>query len=77
MKSIIRSLAFKILASIGLLCCSHLAIAQSMNAADVRGSVTDSTGALVPGVQVSVLNVDTGVEKIVVTNASGSTTPPR
>ena len=71
MKSIIRSLAFNILACIGLICCSHLAIAQSMNSADLRGSVTDATGALVPGVQVSVLNVDTGVEKVVVTNASG------
>ena len=71
MKSIIRSLAFNILACIGLICCSHLAIAQSMNSADLRGSVTDATGALIPGVQVSVLNVDTGVEKIVSTNASG------
>ncbi len=71
MKSIIRTLAFNFLVCIGLFCCVQMAIAQSMNSADLRGSVTDSTGALVPGVQVSVLNVDTGVEKIVVTNASG------
>ena len=46
-------------------------LAQSVNAGDIRGTVTDSTGALVPGVTVSVLNVDTGVTKDFTTNDSG------
>lgn len=45
--------------------------AQSTNSGDIRGSVTDQTGALVPGVTVNVLNVDTGVSKDIVTNRDG------
>ena len=46
-------------------------IAQSMNAGDIRGSVTDTTGALIPGVKVTITNVDTGVAKEFVTNNDG------
>lgn len=46
-------------------------LAQSMNSADLRGTVTDATGALVPGVKVSALNINTGVETDVETNSSG------
>jgi hypothetical protein len=42
-----------------------------MNAGDIRGIVTDSTGAAVPGVNVSVVNKNTGVEKDLVTNQDG------
>ena len=45
--------------------------AQSTNAGDIRGTVTDPTGALIPGVTVTVLNIDTGVTKDFVTNDSG------
>ena len=44
---------------------------QSTNAGDIRGSVTDPSGALIPGVAVSVLNVDTGISKDFVTNQDG------
>src|SRR5216684_7005885 len=44
---------------------------QSINAGDIRGTVTDSTGALIPGVTVTVVNVDTGVSKTFTTNQSG------
>jgi hypothetical protein len=50
---------------------SGTGFAQSVNAGDIRGSVTDSTGALIPGVTVTVLNVDTGVSKDFTTNQSG------
>jgi hypothetical protein len=50
---------------------SGVCFAQSTNAGDIRGSVTDSTGALIPGVTVSVLNVDTGISKDFVTNQDG------
>jgi len=46
-------------------------LAQSINAGDIRGSVTDPTGALIPGVTVTVMNVDTGVSKDLTTNQSG------
>ena len=46
-------------------------LAQSVNAGDIRGTVTDSTGAVIPGVTVSVLNNDTGVSKDYETNAAG------
>jgi hypothetical protein len=45
--------------------------AQSTNSGDIRGSVTDPTGALIPGVTVTVLNVDTGVSKDYPTNQDG------
>ena len=44
---------------------------QSTNAGDIRGTVTDASGAVVPGVTVTVTNVDTGVKKAFVTNESG------
>ena len=50
---------------------SGACVAQSTNSADIRGSVTDATGALVPGVTVTVLNVDTGVSKDYPTNQDG------
>jgi hypothetical protein len=42
-----------------------------MNAGDIRGIVTDTTGAAVPGVAVSVLNKNTGVAKELITNQDG------
>jgi Carboxypeptidase regulatory-like domain len=47
------------------------AFAQSTNSGDISGTVTDNTGAAVPGATVTVLNVDTGVSKTLVTNDSG------
>jgi hypothetical protein len=47
------------------------AFGQSMNAGDIRGIVTDTTGAAVPGVTVSVVNKGTGVVKELTTNQDG------
>src|SRR6187402_1565793 len=48
------------------------AFAQS-NAANgtIEGTVKDDQGALLPGVTVTVANVDTGDQRVVVTNTSG------
>jgi Carboxypeptidase regulatory-like domain/TonB dependent receptor len=54
-----------------LLCLSGLCVAQSTNSGDIRGSVTDTSGALIPTVKVTVLNVDTGVSKQILTNNEG------
>ena len=47
------------------------ALAQNTNSGDIRGTVTDATGALVPGVNVTLLNTETGVVKELVTNSVG------
>jgi hypothetical protein len=47
------------------------AFAQSTNSADLRGTVTDPTGAVIPGVKVTILNVETGVSMELTTNDAG------
>src|SRR6266508_441939 len=48
------------------------AIAQSQAAnAAMEGTVTDSSGAVLPGVTVTVTNLDTGLERTIVTNEKG------
>lgn len=56
---------------LSLILASLPCLGQSTNAGDIRGSVTDSSGALIPGVTVTVTNVNTGVAKTFVTNESG------
>src|ERR1700676_1044288 len=53
------------------LCASQLGFAQNTNSGDIRGTVTDATGATVPGVSVIILNTDTGVSRELTTNSSG------
>ncbi len=48
-----------------------LSVAQNTNSGDIRGTVTDSSGAVVPGVSITVMNVDTAVTKQLVTNNEG------
>ena len=45
--------------------------AQNTNSSDIRGTVTDSSGAVLPGVTVTVKNNDTGVVSEFVTNGDG------
>ncbi len=45
--------------------------AQSTNSADLRGTVTDATGSVVPGATVTILNTETGVATELITNAAG------
>ena len=47
------------------------ALAQSTNSGDIRGVVTDTSGALIPGATVTVLNLDTGVSKEFTANQDG------
>ena len=53
------------------LCIVRIGYAQSTNSGDIRGSVTDARGALVPGVTVAVVNAATGVSKTFATNHDG------
>lgn len=57
--------------SAAILCLASLGLAQSTNSGDIRGTVTDPTGAVVPEAKVTVLNLDTGVSREFTTNAAG------
>jgi outer membrane receptor protein involved in Fe transport len=47
------------------------AVAQNANTGEIKGTVTDSSGAVVSGVTVTILNVQTGVSTTATTNADG------
>lgn len=51
--------------------CAGTAFAQNSNSGDIRGTVTDASGAVVPGVTVTVLDNDKGVAKSYVTDGAG------
>lgn len=44
---------------------------QSNATGDIRGTVTDPSGAVIEGATVSVVNINTGVEKVFTTNKNG------
>jgi hypothetical protein len=46
-------------------------VAQSMNAGDIRGVVTDASGAVLPDVTITLVNKNTGVTKVLSTNQDG------
>jgi hypothetical protein len=50
---------------------SGVSFAQSVASGDIRGTVTDQTGAIVPQVKVTVLDNDTGVSKDYFTDQDG------
>lgn len=60
-----------VLATILLACATPIVSAQSTNSGNIRGSVTDTTGAIIPGVTVTVTDVDKGVTKTYTTDAAG------
>ncbi len=63
-------------AGAALLCAASLllpsaASGQATNSGDIRGVVTDPTGAVIPDTTVTVTNVNTGVTKVLQTNSDG------
>ncbi|WP_348268493.1 TonB-dependent receptor [Edaphobacter paludis] len=48
-----------------------IGFAQSTNSGDIRGTVTDTTGASLPDVTVNIVNNNTGVSKTLTTNNDG------
>ena len=46
-------------------------IAQNSNSAEVKGTVTDATNAIIPGAKVTLLNIRTGVATTTTTNSDG------
>jgi hypothetical protein len=57
-------------AAILIICMAGFGLAQNTNSGDIRGTVTDASGAVIPGVSVTLLDVDTGVTKELVTNGA-------
>ena len=56
---------------IGAILCAIPGSAQNSNTGEIKGSVTDPSGAVVPGAAVSIKNVQTGVVTATTTNQSG------
>src|SRR6476660_3430771 len=71
MRKFFRSFSIGIV--IFILSCASL-LAQST--AQISGTVRDQTGAVLPGVEVTVTQTDTGLMRSVVTNETGSYTMP-
>jgi Carboxypeptidase regulatory-like domain/TonB-dependent Receptor Plug Domain len=66
-----RGLYFRISLLIVLALASSLARAQAGNAGPVRGTVTDPSGAVIPGALVRVTNDVSGLDRTATTNATG------
>ena len=60
---------------VGTLLLAGTALAQ-VDRGTITGIVTDSSGAVVPGVTITVTNVGTGIATRVVTNATGTYSVP-
>ena len=50
---------------------SSALVAQNFGAGTITGTVTDSTGGVVPAASVSVRNTNTNTERMLVTNGDG------
>jgi hypothetical protein len=48
------------------------AFAQTMGTGTITGTVTDATGAVAPGVNITATNLGTGLERTAVTNSTGN-----
>ena len=52
--------------------CASAAFGQATNSADVTGTVTDSTGAVVPGVTIAIKDIDKGEVRTITSNGAGA-----
>lgn len=57
---------------IGIGCLSLAVFAQSINQTQIRGTVTDSSGAIVAGAKVTITDVGTNISQTTTSNASGT-----
>ncbi len=66
-----RNIFFRILPLLALLLTSFAALAQSGNAGAVRGTVTDPSGAVVPGATITLENARSGLLRTLQADATG------
>jgi hypothetical protein len=57
--------------TIAVLFTSAFCFAQNTNSGDIRGTVTDATGAVIPGVTVTIQDVDKGTTRTFTTDGAG------
>ena len=74
-RSALRSLFIAVLAACAAMASVAPASAQSATAT-IEGTVVDQSGALLPGVTVTITEVDTGTQRVAVTDASGVFSAP-
>lgn len=67
----IKTRLMSVLVIAAVLAMSHSAIGQNANSGEIKGTVTDSSNAVIAGATVSILNVQTGVAINTVTNGAG------
>lgn len=63
--------ALRLGVAVGVICAAACIHSQNTTSCAIVGTVTDSSGAVVPGVQVTVTNQATGVVQVVTTDNSG------
>src|SRR4051794_36634475 len=54
-----------------MLVLASAALAAAQSRGNISGTITDNSGAVLPGVAVVITNTDTGVERTLVTDAGG------
>ena len=75
-RSLVSRVAGAALLGLGLLCMPPPPAAAQAVSGTILGFVKDSTGAVVPGATVTLVNTGTGFSRTVVTNATGEYTAP-
>lgn len=65
------SMVVAILMALGILLASPILVAQSTTTGDINGTVTDSSGAILPNTTVTLKSADTGVSQTTKTNSGG------
>lgn len=71
MEKLFRGTARLVLPLCFTLCGAGIGLAQNTNSGDIRGTVTDATGAVMPGVTVTLDDVDKNVTHTYVTDGAG------
>ena len=67
----VRSIALAHLVGILVFCLAPLSRAQNANTGEIKGTVIDPSGAVVPGVEIAMKNTQTGVITRATTNGAG------
>ncbi len=62
--------------AVALLFCATLSVHAQVTNGTISGTVTDSTGAVVPGAKIVILNEDTGISRAVQADTGGRYTAP-